>query len=81
PYSSLGAWGNPIQDSDFAVALNSADYAGGAQCGQNINVQFNGASITVNVQDLCPGCQAGGIDLTLAHLQRWRMIEVNWNFD
>ncbi|KAF8180948.1 hypothetical protein K438DRAFT_1976400 [Mycena galopus ATCC 62051] len=43
PGGNLGACGNPIQDSDFAVALNSADSAGGAHCGQNINagVQFN----------------------------------------
>ncbi|KAJ6533626.1 Non-catalytic module family EXPN protein [Mycena capillaripes] len=81
PGGNLGACGNPIQDSDVAVALNSADNAGGAHCGQNISVQFNGASITINVQDLCPGCQAGGIDLTPARSQRWRMIEVNWNFD
>ncbi len=39
PGGNLGACGNPIQDSDFAVALNSADYANGAHCGQNINVQ------------------------------------------
>ncbi|KAJ7887914.1 RlpA-like double-psi beta-barrel-protein domain-containing protein-containing protein [Mycena leptocephala] len=86
PGGNLGACGNPIQDSDFAVALNSADYANGAHCGQNINVQFNGASITVNVQDLCPGCQAGGIDLTAGAFAALAdpsvgVIEVTWNFD
>ncbi|KAJ7916911.1 RlpA-like double-psi beta-barrel-protein domain-containing protein-containing protein [Mycena leptocephala] len=75
PGGNLGACGNPIQDSDFAVALNSADYAG-----------VNGASITVNVQDLCPGCQAGGIDLTAGAFAALAdpsvgVIEVTWNFD
>ncbi|KAJ7176070.1 RlpA-like double-psi beta-barrel-protein domain-containing protein-containing protein, partial [Mycena crocata] len=85
PNGGLGACGNPIQNSDFAVALNSADYANGAHCGQNINVDFNGASITVLVADLCPGCQAGGIDLTQGAFSALAdpsvgVIQVNWNF-
>ncbi|KAJ7614959.1 Non-catalytic module family EXPN protein [Roridomyces roridus] len=84
PAGALGACGNPIQNTDFAVALNTADFAGGALCGQNINVNFNGASITVNVQDLCPGCAPGGIDLTesafaaLADTSLGR-IDVTWS--
>ncbi|KAF7366054.1 Barwin-like endoglucanase [Mycena venus] len=85
PGGGLGACGNPIQNSDFAVALSSTNYAGGAHCGQNVNVNFNGASITVTVADLCTGCEADGIDLTQGAFQALAdpsvgVIEVNWDF-
>ncbi|KAJ7199359.1 RlpA-like double-psi beta-barrel-protein domain-containing protein-containing protein [Mycena pura] len=86
PGGATGACGGAIQNSDFAVALSSANYAGGAHCGQDVTVQFNGKSIVVRVADLCPGCASNGIDLTegafaaLADVNLG-VIEVNWNFD
>ncbi|KAJ6569728.1 RlpA-like double-psi beta-barrel-protein domain-containing protein-containing protein [Mycena vulgaris] len=85
PGGNFGACGRPIQDSEFAVALNPTDYANGAHCGQNINVQFNGLSITVNVADLCPGCPAGGLDLTRTAFAVLAnpdvgVIQATWNF-
>ena len=38
PDGGLGACGNPIQNSDFAVALTSPNYDNGAHCGQPITV-------------------------------------------
>ncbi|KAJ7020474.1 RlpA-like double-psi beta-barrel-protein domain-containing protein-containing protein, partial [Mycena alexandri] len=65
PNGGTGACGNPLQNNDAIVALGEGNWAGGAHCGQNINVQYQGRSITVNVQDLCPGCQGpNGIDLS-----------------
>ncbi|KAF8197297.1 RlpA-like double-psi beta-barrel-protein domain-containing protein-containing protein, partial [Mycena galopus ATCC 62051] len=69
PDGGLGACGNPIQNSDFAVALSSANFAGGAHCGQNLNVNLNDTTITVTVADLCVGCEADGIDLTQGAFQ------------
>ncbi|KAJ7813733.1 hypothetical protein B0H14DRAFT_2376547, partial [Mycena olivaceomarginata] len=38
PGGAFGACGAPIQNSDFAVALPSANFAGGAHCGQTLTV-------------------------------------------
>ncbi|KAH9942264.1 RlpA-like double-psi beta-barrel-protein domain-containing protein-containing protein [Epithele typhae] len=86
PNGGTGACGHPIQNTDFAVALNPTQYAGGANCGRTITAHFQGASVTATVQDLCPGCGNGGIDLTpsafqrLASLDRGR-IQVEWDFN
>ncbi|KAJ7199040.1 RlpA-like double-psi beta-barrel-protein domain-containing protein-containing protein [Mycena pura] len=64
PNGGFGACGSPLQNGDFIVALGEANWDGGAHCGQTVNVQFQGRSFQVTVQDLCPGCQgANGIDL------------------
>ncbi|KAJ7142617.1 RlpA-like double-psi beta-barrel-protein domain-containing protein-containing protein, partial [Mycena epipterygia] len=86
PGGAFGACGHPIQNTDFAVALSSANYAGGAHCGQDVTVQFNGRSIVVVVADLCPGCAADGIDLTEGAFEALAdtsvgVIQVNWAFD
>ncbi|KAJ7099818.1 RlpA-like double-psi beta-barrel-protein domain-containing protein-containing protein [Mycena epipterygia] len=86
PNGGIGACGNPIQNSDFSVALSSANYDNGAHCGQDLTVTFQGKSITVKVADLCPGCASNGIDLTegafasLADTGRG-VIDVTWSFD
>ncbi|KAJ6464756.1 hypothetical protein C8R47DRAFT_1026051 [Mycena vitilis] len=65
PNGTVGACGNAIQNTDFAVALNTADFANGASCGEKLTVSFQGASITTVVQDVCPECATpGGIKLT-----------------
>ncbi|KAI0718970.1 hypothetical protein C8T65DRAFT_736997 [Cerioporus squamosus] len=64
PNGGLGACGSPIQNSDFAVALSSDQYSGGSNCGRRINVQYQGKSVEATVEDLCPGCASGSIDLT-----------------
>ncbi|KAI0685334.1 RlpA-like double-psi beta-barrel-protein domain-containing protein-containing protein [Cerioporus squamosus] len=85
PNGGLGACGSPIQNSDFAVALSSSQYSGGANCGRRINVQYQGKSVVATVRDLCPGCASGSIDLTsgafqqLANLDLGR-IQVTWNY-
>ncbi|KAJ6484753.1 RlpA-like double-psi beta-barrel-protein domain-containing protein-containing protein [Mycena sanguinolenta] len=65
PNGGTGACGSVLQNSDFIVALGTGNWAGGAHCGQTVNVQYKSATIQVTVQDLCPGCQgANGIDLS-----------------
>ncbi|KAJ6619618.1 RlpA-like double-psi beta-barrel-protein domain-containing protein-containing protein [Mycena sp. CBHHK59/15] len=65
PDGGFGACGSPLQNGDFIVALGTGHWDGGSHCGQTVNVQFQGRTIQVSVQDLCPGCQgANGIDLS-----------------
>ncbi|KAJ6504937.1 RlpA-like double-psi beta-barrel-protein domain-containing protein-containing protein [Mycena vulgaris] len=65
PNGQPGACGSPLQNGDFIVALGMGHWDGGSHCGQTVNVQYQGRTIQVSVQDLCPGCQgANGIDLS-----------------
>ncbi|KAI1825484.1 RlpA-like double-psi beta-barrel-protein domain-containing protein-containing protein [Xylaria intraflava] len=59
----LGACGWWSNEGQAVVALNTADYAGGANCGRWITIQGNGATTAAQVVDLCPGCGAGGVDV------------------
>ncbi|KAJ6450360.1 RlpA-like double-psi beta-barrel-protein domain-containing protein-containing protein [Mycena sanguinolenta] len=64
PNGGRGACGSILQNSDFIVALGTGHWDGGSHCGQTISVSYQGRTIRVVVQDLCPGCQgANGIDL------------------
>ncbi|KAJ7622125.1 RlpA-like double-psi beta-barrel-protein domain-containing protein-containing protein [Roridomyces roridus] len=81
----LGACGTIIKNTDFAVALTAPNFASGAHCGQPITVTFNGKSITVIVQDLCPGCGTNGLDLTRGAFAALAstdlgVIQVDWQF-
>ncbi|KAF9009389.1 RlpA-like double-psi beta-barrel-protein domain-containing protein-containing protein [Cyathus striatus] len=63
----LGACGKQNKDSDFTVALNSAQFGGGypgPHCFQTITMKYNGKTATATVMDECPGCPYGGLDLT-----------------
>ncbi|KAI0779647.1 riboflavin-aldehyde forming enzyme [Fomes fomentarius] len=85
PNGGLGACGTPIQNTDFAVALSPDLYAGGANCGRRMGVNYQGLFVSATVADLCPGCGSGSIDLTpvafqqLASLDAGR-IQVSWDF-
>ncbi|KAI8633143.1 RlpA-like double-psi beta-barrel-protein domain-containing protein-containing protein [Xylariaceae sp. FL1651] len=84
-HPGLGACGNTDNDGSPIVALNSADYANGANCGRWITIQGNGHQTAAQVADLCPGCGSGGIDVSpaifddIAPLDVGR-IQVNWFF-
>ncbi|KAH7316857.1 RlpA-like double-psi beta-barrel-protein domain-containing protein-containing protein [Stachybotrys elegans] len=60
----LGACGGRDNDGSPVVALNPAQYAGGANCGRWITIQANGRTTAARVVDLCPGCPNGGIDVS-----------------
>ncbi|KAF7343517.1 hypothetical protein MSAN_01972000 [Mycena sanguinolenta] len=65
PNGGTGACGSVLQNSDFIVALGEDTWNGGSHCGQTVNVQYQGNTVQVTVQDLCPGCQGSdGIDLS-----------------
>ena len=46
------------------VALSPAEYGGSAACGSYLQVTGPDGSVTVEVVDQCPECQAGHIDLS-----------------
>ncbi|KAF7326989.1 hypothetical protein MSAN_02492700 [Mycena sanguinolenta] len=89
PNGGFGACGSILQNTDYIVALGPNDWNAGAHCGQTVTVQYNGKSVSVVVQDLCPGCQGDhGIDLTEPAMNTIDTnyvfdghINVVWNFD
>ncbi|KAF8181052.1 RlpA-like double-psi beta-barrel-protein domain-containing protein-containing protein [Pholiota molesta] len=83
--TGLGSCGVTNSDSDFVVALSTADAANGQHCGQQIQVQYQGRTVQATVEDTCPGCSQGSIDLTPAAFQQLASldagrIQVTWNF-
>ena len=46
------------------VALPPSEYGGSAACGSYLQVSGPDGSVTVEVVDQCPECQAGHIDLS-----------------
>ncbi|KAF8182957.1 riboflavine-aldehyde-forming enzyme [Pholiota molesta] len=81
----LGACGVSNNANDFIVALSPAEYSSGANCGRDIEVQYQGKSVIVEVVDLCPGCASGSIDLSPAAFSQLAdeslgRIQVTWSF-
>ncbi|KAK0207346.1 riboflavine-aldehyde-forming enzyme [Armillaria fumosa] len=86
PNGGFGACGTPLQNSDHIVALSTAQYAGGANCGKVIRVSYEGRSVDVTVRDLCPGCGTNGIDLSSSAFQQLAgldvgRIRVTWDYE
>ncbi|CBQ67996.1 related to B2-aldehyde-forming enzyme [Sporisorium reilianum SRZ2] len=66
--AGLGACGNYNSGSDFIVALNAAQYGNMGQrsswCGRTIAITYNGNTQYATVQDACPSCPYGGLDMS-----------------
>lgn len=66
----LGSCGILHQNSEYTVALNSADMnAYGSSypspaCGKQIWITYGGKTVTASIQDTCPTCPQGGLDLS-----------------
>ncbi|THH13223.1 hypothetical protein EW146_g6970 [Bondarzewia mesenterica] len=81
----LGACGNTNTDSDLIVALAAADYANGSHCGQQITITANGKTATATVEDKCPGCSSGDLDMSPSLFQTFAaesvgVVQVTWSF-
>ncbi|WVQ78664.1 hypothetical protein IAT38_000751 [Cryptococcus sp. DSM 104549] len=67
-YTGLGACGQYSSDSDYMVALNSAQYGSGypgPQCFKYITIQVGSKQISnVEILDECPTCDYGSLDLS-----------------
>ncbi|TRM62543.1 Non-catalytic module family EXPN protein [Schizophyllum amplum] len=85
PAGGYGACGNILQNTDMIVALSADTYLAGSACGKQLTATHAGKSVTVTVADLCPGCAAGGLDLSVAAFQQLAqtsegVIDVDWSF-
>ncbi|KAK8869847.1 hypothetical protein IAR55_000415 [Kwoniella newhampshirensis] len=63
----LGACGGYNVASDYIVAQNSAQYGGGypgPNCGKSITISYNGKTAVATIQDECPTCPYGGLDMS-----------------
>ncbi|KAM5530382.1 hypothetical protein V8D89_015943 [Ganoderma adspersum] len=85
PDGRPGACGTPIQNNDLAVALSSAQYAGGSNCFRRVQVNYQGRSVNATVMDLCAACVSGDIDLTEGTFQQLTSldagrIKATWDF-
>jgi predicted RNA-binding Zn-ribbon protein involved in translation (DUF1610 family) len=63
----LGACGNTNVASDYIVALNTPQYGSSypsPNCGKSITISYNGKTAVATIQDQCPGCGYGDLDLS-----------------
>ncbi|GAA5808005.1 hypothetical protein MFLAVUS_001387 [Mucor flavus] len=65
---SLGACGPREEDSDLVVALNPAQYGDmstkSQHCGKSVQISYKGVTVKALVNDACPECGHGDLDLT-----------------
>ncbi|OAV99722.1 hypothetical protein PTTG_25271 [Puccinia triticina 1-1 BBBD Race 1] len=61
-----GACGDVNSSSDHIVAMNHAQYQGGAPCHKTVSItnKANGKTIQAKVTDECPPCGYGSLDLS-----------------
>lgn len=55
---------DPSPDNLLVAAMNAADYAGSAVCGEYVAVTGPKGSVTVRITDQCPECKKGDLDLS-----------------
>ncbi|KAK6907494.1 hypothetical protein I203_101488 [Kwoniella mangroviensis CBS 8507] len=89
-YTGLGACGQYSKDSDYMVALNSAQYGSGypgPQCFKGITIQANGNTVSgVTIMDECPTCGYGSLDLSPGLFKQFAsedagVISITWWFN
>ncbi|KAI8880886.1 hypothetical protein K501DRAFT_190384 [Backusella circina FSU 941] len=65
---SMGACGDYEADDAAIVALNAPQYGSlsskSSWCGKKIKITHNGKSVTATINDACPECGYGSLDLT-----------------
>lgn len=63
----LGACGAWHSNSEFTVALNTAQFGSSypsQYCGQTVTISYGGKTTQASIQDACPSCPYGGLDLS-----------------
>ncbi|KAF7376973.1 Barwin-like endoglucanase [Mycena sanguinolenta] len=77
--------GSSVTDSDLAVMISPDVFDGGAECGKNVTVSFQGRSVVLQVAGECV-CITSSIEMTMAAFTTLnapfeRPVTVNWEFD
>ncbi|PNP55715.1 hypothetical protein THARTR1_04091 [Trichoderma harzianum] len=62
--TGLGACGSVNNDEEYVAAISAALFDSQSVCGRSISVNFNGATVSVQVVDRCAGCAFGDVDLS-----------------
>ncbi|KAL7953148.1 RlpA-like double-psi beta-barrel-containing domain-containing protein [Trichoderma compactum] len=62
--TGLGACGSVNNDEEYVSAVSAALFDSQSVCGRSISVNFNGATVNVQVVDRCAGCAFGDVDLS-----------------
>jgi len=60
---NAGSCGQFLSNSGFTVAVN-VEQMTSSFCGKTISMTYGGRTTTATVQDTCPGCPWGGLDLS-----------------
>ncbi|KAI9316849.1 RlpA-like double-psi beta-barrel-protein domain-containing protein-containing protein [Dichotomocladium elegans] len=65
---SIGACGSYEADDDMIVAMNAKQYGNmsgkSSWCGKKLKISHKGKTVTATVNDACPECAYGSLDLT-----------------
>lgn len=56
---------DPSPDDLMVAAMNADEYGQAAYCGAYVSVTGRKGDVVVRIVDLCPGCSAGDLDLSL----------------
>jgi expansin (peptidoglycan-binding protein) len=86
-YSGGGNCSLPVPTTTLTAAMNASDYANSAACGGLIQItnKDSGLSVTVRVDDQCPECAPGNVDLDqdafaqIANLDTG-IIPISWHY-
>ncbi|WVQ77323.1 hypothetical protein IAR50_007007 [Cryptococcus sp. DSM 104548] len=88
--TGLGACGTTSTDSDYLVALNSAQYGSGypgPQCFKTITISDGSTSVSgITILDECPTCDYGSLDLSPSLFTRFAdedtgTIHITWWYE
>ncbi len=82
--NGTGACGQPTQNSALVGALNGAQYSK-ANCGRCASIKGPLGTVVVKLQDKCPGCDFGDIDLSSTAFQKIAKlsdgrVKISWSF-
>ncbi|CAG8661129.1 1477_t:CDS:1 [Funneliformis mosseae] len=89
---SLGACGKVSSGSDLIVALNAAQFDktlnpnNNPICGKSVTITGPDGTVTCRVEDRCPSCPFGGLDLSRAAFDKISNLdrgiaEITWHFN